>query len=68
MNVFSLNENSQHGERKIMRHTYDNYVGRWYPSTNSMTLKKRVFLSLTSPKAVLQSLALEPLASETSNV
>ena len=32
---------------------------------SSMTHKKRVFLSLTSPGAVVQPLALEPVALET---
>ena len=33
-----------------------------------MTHKKRVFLSLTSPEAVDEPLALEPTADDTSNV
>jgi hypothetical protein len=36
--------------------------------TSSMTHKKRVLLSLTSTGAVVQPLALEPMAADTSNV
>jgi hypothetical protein len=58
-----FDENSPHGERKIM--TVMRVTSRALFRTSSMKHKKRVLLSLTSPGAVVQPLALEPVALET---